>query len=425
MGKKDNGLRWMSVVALMTTNGKKVAALRYMPRSLENCQSDEKLSQTIDGIPGLFKHEHTVARKCLEEAKHMRRMFASGKYFKPLVHQVKENVNFADAKSEVKATFISIPVFSSMHGEEPVVHHDKPTQQHGMVRQLLQTMFEKTHKLVHAEAYSKDHHQELATKELRKREGHPIRSLMQYTNILAPGLDRDWHQAMVRLENEDDHDQPLIHVPEFWAVIINTKTIVTCSPFSVEELLGENITHQKPDVQDMRIHVEYTNLGGAATHEFRCRTWVGFLNTVAAIERQIPKEDELSVQLSQDDSAFKIVDANFRLINRSRWQDLTASKNVTEFFSKGLKQSNRKVVSQRDRTEHLAKLRRIDAELKVTRASLLEARRIQLGQRLLYAAVRYQLIDPGGVLLDEDAAYLEVRLRRKAQEWELHHQTRV
>lgn len=52
-----------------------------------------------------------------------------------------------------------------------------------------------------------------------------------------------------------------------------TDTIITCAPFTVTHLLGDNIKLRAPPARDRRAMVKYTNFNGAL-HEFRCRTWV-------------------------------------------------------------------------------------------------------------------------------------------------------
>lgn len=61
---------------------------------------------------------------------------------------------------------------------------------------------------------------------LRSSDQHPIRSLLQYSNILAKDTQRDKRQVVTRDEVEDDgqasnHDKPFIHVPEIWMLVIN------------------------------------------------------------------------------------------------------------------------------------------------------------------------------------------------------------
>ena len=176
------------------------------------------LQRILDNSPGLYSHEHDVATKVLEEVKHMRHVFAKGRYLEPMVHQVKETPEVAGQKTEVKATFISIPVFCSMRTQEPETkhHHD-----YGVFRRPLQRLFESIHRLVHEEEHLRVRHRHLASKELRTRNDHAIRTLMQYANILALDSSRDQQQAIIRLGDDGSSRQPCVHVPEFWALIIN------------------------------------------------------------------------------------------------------------------------------------------------------------------------------------------------------------
>ena len=145
----------------------------------------------------------------------MRRVFGKGKYFDPLVHQVKDSHEIGGQKREVEATFVSMPILSSMRILEPM------SKDHGFVRGPLQRLFETTHRLVNEEQYSKARYGHLGSKELRSRHGHPIRTLMQYANILAVDNFRDLQQAVIRLEGNKTLHTPFIHVPEFWALIVN------------------------------------------------------------------------------------------------------------------------------------------------------------------------------------------------------------
>ena len=375
-------------------------------------------------------------------------MFANGKYFEPLVHQIKDNVEIiAGEKTEVKATFLSMPIFSSMRCRDPHPEHNLEPQHKGGLLGSLRLLFEKTHRLVHEEAYSQNDHLELATRELRKREGHPIRSLMEYTNILAVDNERDWQQAVVRLEDEGSREQPFIHVPEFWALIINMYTVVTCAPFSPKELRGQNIIHLPPEREDRRMNVKYTALTGAL-HEFRCRTWVGLLNTIATIEHQIAQDDELSVQLQREDSLFKIVDSKFRLLDRRRWLALTSSESNFKVYVRLFKlvqgdplsvaYSTRKFWTSRGlawdlmrfqvQSENLRntlkdlrreakisvfKIRNTEDGLRHLREQIILAKRNRIRQRFLYGAVRYHLIDPGGLLFDDDHVYRDAVCNRR------------
>lgn len=148
----------------------------------------------------------------------MRHVYAKGRYFEPLVHQVKASPEVSGSKTEVKATFISIPIFCSMRSRGG---SDGQDDEFGWFRKPLQRIFDSLHLRVHEETHAKNRHRQLASKELRKRNDHPIRSLMQYANILALDTLRDQQQATLRLEDDEGPNPPFIHVPEFWALIIN------------------------------------------------------------------------------------------------------------------------------------------------------------------------------------------------------------
>jgi hypothetical protein len=138
-----------------------------------------------------------------------------------MVHQVKEAPEVGGQKIEVKATFISIPIFCSMKSPEPKIQSGHVP---GFLQQPFNRLFEKVHRLVHDEDYDykRDDHLHRVNKQAHLRNDHPIRSLMRYANILALDNSRDYKQAILRLGDDVDSTQPpYIHVPEFWALIIN------------------------------------------------------------------------------------------------------------------------------------------------------------------------------------------------------------
>ena len=409
----------------------------------------EDFMRILDNSPGLYPHEHDVATKVLEEVNHIRHSFARGKYFEAMTHQVKEAPEVGGQKTEVRATFVSMPIFCSMRTQEPVPkhHHD-----YSMLRKPFQRIFESIHHLVHSEQYTRKRHHHAANAQLRMRNEHPIRSLMQYANILALDKSRDRQQAVIRLGDDDDEHQPFVHVPEFWALIINNYTIITCAPFAVDHLLGKNINFRAPPAQDRRSMVKYTSLDGAL-HEFRCRTWVGLLNIISRIEKDIDQaEEELSVLLQQGDTEYKLIDTNFCQLGRKQWLNLTSKDSETPStvylrllrISKGdrfnvvyaecvlavdrqlvfqlatfqvmidrLRSEVREARRQRAPTKDINKL---ELSLKALTTRQRQARRRRIAQRYRLMAVRYHLLDPKGLLFDEDEAYIaECRNRRPSR----------
>jgi hypothetical protein len=138
----------------------------------------------------LYTHEAAVASKCLKEAALRRRTFARGKYFGPYIHQASLPYGSEVEVLPVSATFLSFPIFALLN----IPHYGGDV-----------------------DANSRD---------LRSSDQHPIRSLLQYSNILAKTTQRDTRQVVTRDEVEDDgqapnHDKPFIHIPEIWTLVIN------------------------------------------------------------------------------------------------------------------------------------------------------------------------------------------------------------
>lgn len=129
-------------------------------------------------------------------------------------------------------------------------------------------------------------------RDLRSSREHPIRSLLQYYNIVTIDDERDRRQVITKFARDVNDEDGYIHVPEIWALTINMcedlklpgdyegiliafpDTVITCAPFSADDLCGENIKikPEAPKQKDQRIFVKYTNLQGRL-HDFRCRTW--------------------------------------------------------------------------------------------------------------------------------------------------------
>lgn len=123
-----------------------------------------------------------MASKCLKEVKLMRKSFMRGRYFGRLVHQTSTEVGNVVERAPVKAMFLSMPYFELMKMKS----------------------------------------EESDTREMRPANIHPVRSLLEYSNILAIDSERDRHQAITKLDSNRYFDSDeFIHVPEFWALVIN------------------------------------------------------------------------------------------------------------------------------------------------------------------------------------------------------------
>lgn len=173
-----------------------------------------------------------------------RLIYAGGKYFEPFIHQASTVVEKGGDSAPVKATFVSIPILA--------LYADLVAQE---------------------KSYP-------SSRELRQSDKHPIRTLLQYSNILAIDSKRDGRQVINQLDRDSTSSSTFIHVPEFWALIINMYTIITCAPFEVTDLCGDNIKINPEDIRpsnqsmskNRKLIVKYTSLQGTL-HDFQCRTW--------------------------------------------------------------------------------------------------------------------------------------------------------
>jgi hypothetical protein len=251
--------------------------------------SFEDFEKVLDEDQGLYEDEAAVASKCVREAKLLRRTFARGKYFEPTVHEVSDVMGTEVEKVPIKATFISVPIFALMkRNNESLPYLNR-----------------------HA---------------LRAPARHPIRSLLQYSNILAPDTERDTRQVAVVFELGEDepHTKPFIHVPEMWALVINMYTVITVAPLSSQALLGENIQLQQPPTNRQRFVVEFTSLRGTL-HNLRCHSWFGLLDAISRIEWYLK---DIDVFLNDSSTEFKLIDQKFRPVDQDRWMKIAEAKGI-------------------------------------------------------------------------------------------------
>jgi hypothetical protein len=251
----------------------------------------------VSSTPGLYQDEIAVATRALKDAKRARKMSVRGRYFDHTIYPASTILEKGGEKAPVKATFMSMPVFALFQDSTA----------------------DKAPKLYPS------------SKEIRTSDHHPIRSLLQYSNILAIDSSRDRLQVVTNGAAEQDAIPPFIHVPELWALVINMYTMITCAPFSVKDLCGDNVklmpdNRQAHGVQDAardtRTIVKYTDLKGTL-RDFQCRTWFSLLDYVSRIEGH---KEELKTLLNDPTSEYKIVDLNFRPLDKVRWNDIVDSQ---------------------------------------------------------------------------------------------------
>ena len=210
----------------------------------------------IANTEGLYKEETAVATKCLKEVRMLRKISAKGRYFDHTISQASTVYKKGGEQAPVKATFISMPVFAVL-------------EDHGIDAGLSQ--------------YPK-------SKEIRHSDNHPIRSLLQCSNILAIDSERDRGQVIMKTDEESETTRHFIQVPEIWALIINMYTMITCAPFEIPDLCGDHVRLRSgKDLQrtnkDTRTIVKYTDLSGTL-RDLECRTWFVSIGCSAPLASQ-------------------------------------------------------------------------------------------------------------------------------------------
>lgn len=161
----------------------------------------------------------------------MRRSFGRGRYFGPTVHQASDVVRgSAVEKVPVRATFLSIPVFALLDGNhadaaEPLL--DREHEAAYSYRQSIQSFLRHVSSPLGDNGVTELPY--LNSRSLRTSDEHPVRSLLQYSNIVANDDERDHQQVITRLGQDRAEKKPYIHVPEFWALTINMCRIISSS----------------------------------------------------------------------------------------------------------------------------------------------------------------------------------------------------
>ena len=60
-----------------------------------------------------------------------------------------------------------------------------------------------------------------ASKDIRGSDLHPVRSLLQYSNILAIDDERDLSQVVRKINKAAGASRRFVQVPELWALVVN------------------------------------------------------------------------------------------------------------------------------------------------------------------------------------------------------------
>jgi hypothetical protein len=178
------------------------------------------VKRVVAGTPGLYKHELAVASKCLKEVKSMRKTFAGGKYFGPTNHAASDVLESVVDRNPVKATFLSIPIFALLqNGDNDRISSAGGQTAPRSVRHPFLDMLRQMMGIRENEAVNQ--RSPLSSRALRLSDKHPIRSLLQYTNILSADHARDHQQVVASMVDDATDLKPFVHVPEFWALTVN------------------------------------------------------------------------------------------------------------------------------------------------------------------------------------------------------------
>ena len=171
-------------------------------------------------------------------------------------------------------------------------------------------------------------------------------------------------------------------------------------------------------------------------------TLQGLLSLLSRIEKHVDQSEELGVLLQKGESGYELIDENFLPINRKRWITLTDSDALTArtIFVRlvqvardellNVRYSQRKFRTERGLAWELVslqimhekvkkdlsdarrryaparELKAIESSLSALQRRCRETRRRRIAQKFALLAVRYHLIDPGGLLFNESEAYL-------------------
>jgi len=195
-----------------------------LPHARETkCPTDHVQEVLRELTPALQDFEYAVASKCIKEVKMMRHSFARGKYFGPLLHTASEvALSSVVERVPVQATFLSLPVFALLTKRDC---HETGSEANGSTllsaRQALTSFFQSLSLPLPDEEET-----ELPPWDTRLRSSndHPIRSLLQYSNIVADNDERDLQQVILRGNRRHGAAEQYIHVPELWALTINMCT---------------------------------------------------------------------------------------------------------------------------------------------------------------------------------------------------------
>jgi hypothetical protein len=272
----------------------------HRQRSTEAVKFD-KFKDFVQTYKDLDSIELAVATKCLEEVRKKRKQSVRGCHFDSLVHMAKKESAAGGQKVPICATFVSIPVLALFDTDATDCDGDKYP----------------------------------SSRNIRLSDDFPIRALLQYSNLLNTGYQRDREQVITRLDlDEEPERMTIVQVPELWAIVINMYTLITCAPFSVEDLCGKNIT-LRDEASSLTTKavatstvIKYTDRRGNL-RDLPGRMWPVFVEALVRAEAANDHTHRvlLTTMLNHPGSEFQLVDSTrFQPVDKQRWIDLVANR---------------------------------------------------------------------------------------------------
>ena len=247
----------------------------------------KKFSSHVNGTPGLGDDDVALVGRLLEKVrKTSEKKFVHGRYLKPitLVYDGVDPKNPASPRPEDKvrktATFVSFPFFTI-----------GCPQRHTLDK---------------------------------KSEGHPVRALVQSRYHLESTKRRDKEQVITKAKYHSAHKDHVVHVPQIWALIINSKTIITCAALDASVLRGDTIELMMYTAAQLDEATWSVHLTDARGRDFypplrSCKTWFDLVKQIT--DNCLDAEYKfIKDQLLSDESVFQLVDArDGSAVNAEEW----------------------------------------------------------------------------------------------------------
>ena len=192
-------------------------------------------------------------------------------------------------------------------------------------------------------AFSADHTRTHDTD--REFEGHPVRALLQSRHRLESTDRRDKLQVLTHYSTEDR----VVTVPQIWALVINTYTVITWAPVGISELFGKTIqtkpcTNASEHANTCTLY--FSDLQGNAfsftdLHFMDpqgkvscvplalCRTWFGLVKCIVedCIDDEFgPIKETIKYDLLNGGPSFQLIQEDESTVTMNSWPQVLKNK---------------------------------------------------------------------------------------------------